>query len=409
MTMGKSHNTHFRNYYTSMSGNTLYFHNLTNPRVVPEFIFSVNRLIKKFGHKEIVLDFENAGYAYAYPITTIVGIIHYLKNKYDVKFLINAKGSYFYNLGILDQYSADYSGLNCLNKIWSYNNSDEVNIITTKMMKSIRRYSSCTSGVLDTCEWGLCEVLDNVVIHSEIKQGFVMGSVNAKNEIINICVFDYGIGIYNSLSKSSHRPKNETDAITLAIKEGVTSGAGQGYGLAGLMKIIQENDGGLTILSGKGGLKYRKRDQKVFSFEDIVLFDKDHPSTTVNFYLKTNNKVSVEDTIGKNYTNIELEKLENDKDEIVFKIKDQALGTATRPEAEKIRNEIINIFHATRQTVIIDFSGVAIISSSFADELIAKMISKFGFIQFQKIFKILNTNFPIRSIIDKAIEKRMSK
>jgi len=405
--MSKIHNTYFWNNFTRISGNTLYFLNLTNPRVVPEFIFSIKRLIKKFGHKNIVLNFENAGYVYAYPITTIAGILHFYKNKYNINFTIVAKEKYFYNLGILDQYSAEYPGLDSLNKIWHYNNSDEVNIITLKMMKAIRRYLSCSSGVLDTCEWGLYEVLDNVLQHSEIKQGFVMGSVNTISEIINICVFDYGIGIYNSLSKSKYKPKNETDAITLAIQEGVTRGVGQGYGLAGLMKIICENEGGLTILSGRGGLRYQKNNQKVFNYEDIVIFDKEHPSTTVNFYLKTNNEISIENTIGKNYTNIEFERLENEEGEIIFNIKKETLGTATRPEAEKIRNEVINISNATKRVVVIDFSGVAIVSSSFADELIAKMISKFGYIQFQNIFKIINTNSPVQSIINKAIEKRI--
>lgn len=401
------HNSYFKSYNTRMSGNCIYFNNLTKQRVVPEFIVSLNRLVKKFGHKDIVLNFENAGYVYAYPITTIVGIMHYFKTEHNINFIIKTKSSFLNQLGIIQQYSVKDGGFDSLNKIWIYNNSDEANIITLKIIKNIRRHLLCAVGVLDTCEWALYEVMDNVIQHSEAKKGFVMASINPKNKILNICVFDYGVGIYNSLLRScTYKPKNDADAISLAIKEGVTSGNGQGYGLAGLTKIINKNGGGLTIISGKGGLKYDRIKQEVFNFEDIILFNKNNPSTTVNFYLKTDNETSIEDTIGKHYTNIELENLENVNEEIVFVIKNQALGTATRSEAEKIRNEIMNIYRATNRIVIIDFSGVAIISSSFADELIAKMIFELGYIQFQHIFKIRNTNFPISSIINMAIEKR---
>jgi len=401
------HHSYFKSHNTRIFGNCIYFYNLTKQRVVPEFIVSLNRLVKKFGHKEIELNFENAGYVYAYPITTIVGIMHYFKTEYGINFIIKTGSSFLNQLGIIQQYSVKDGVFDSLNKIWIYNNSDEANIITLKIIKNIRRHLPCAVGVLDTCEWALYEVMDNVIQHSGAKNGFVMASINSKNKILNICVFDYGVGIYNSLLRScAYKPKNDADAISLAIKEGVTSGSGQGYGLSGLTKIINKNGGGLTIISGKGGLRYDRIKQEVFNFEDIILFNKNNPSTTVNFYLKTDNETSIEDTIGKHYANIELESLENVNEEIVFVIKDQALGTATRSEAEKIRNEIINIHRSTNRFVVIDFWGVAIISSSFADELIAKMIFELGYIQFQYIFKIRNTNSSISSIINMAIEKR---
>ncbi len=395
--------------YTRISGNCLYFSNLTSYNVVPETILSLKRLIYKFGHKDIVLNFEKAGYAYAYPITAIVGIINYFKINLGINFSIKSSDIFFEKMGIIDQYSFDQEEANCLGKIWLYNNSNEANLITLKIMKTIRRLMVCEEGVLDTCEWALYEIMDNVIQHSEISKGFVMGGIDKKNKILNICVFDYGVGILNSLSKSAlYNPKSEVDAISLAIKEGVTSGNGQGYGLAGLNKIISQNGGKLTIISGKGGLVYKGSSSEVLSFSHMLTLGKDlPPTTTVNFYLKLNRDVSIENTVGKHYTNMYLENFENNQGEIVFTIKDQALGTATRQEAENVRNEMINIYKTTRRVVVIDFSGIAIISSSFADELIAKIMYKIGYIQFQKIFRIQHESVPIRCIIDKAIEKRM--
>src|SRR5207302_835688 len=85
--------------------------------------------------------------------------------------------------------------------------------------------------------------------------GFVDVSVDASG-FIYASIADSGIGIYKSLRESVFAPKSEIDAITLAIREGVTrdSGVGQGNGLWGLARLVEQNGGSLTITSGESQL-----------------------------------------------------------------------------------------------------------------------------------------------------------
>lgn len=77
---------HFKNYNCWIRDNIFKFGNLTNQRLVPEFINSIKRLHFKFGHKTIILDFEEVDKVFPYPATAISGYIDYFKNNLDVEF-----------------------------------------------------------------------------------------------------------------------------------------------------------------------------------------------------------------------------------------------------------------------------------------------------------------------------------
>jgi len=55
--MTENEKTYFQNYNMWIQDNTIRFGNLSNQRIIPEFINSINRLVNKFGHKEITLNF----------------------------------------------------------------------------------------------------------------------------------------------------------------------------------------------------------------------------------------------------------------------------------------------------------------------------------------------------------------
>ena len=48
-----------------------------------------------------------------------------------------------------------------------------------------------------------------------------------------------------------------------------------------------------------------------------------------------------------------------------------------------------------------------IISSSFADELIGKLVTEFGFYGFNNIFKLKNMNANVQSIVQRSVAQRM--
>ena len=76
--------------------------------------------------------------------------------------------------------------------------------------------------------------MDNILVHSECECGYILVQYHPKEKHIAICIFDYGVGIFETLKSSTHAPKSAIDAISLAIQEGVGDGKGQGNGLYGL-------------------------------------------------------------------------------------------------------------------------------------------------------------------------------
>lgn len=121
-----------------------------------------------------------------------------------------------------------------VSKTWVYFGHEQANLLTKAYISSLRHRIVCEAGVLDALEWCLYEVLDNVNQHSCSDQGFVMLQHHKQSGRLAFAIADTGIGIHRSLGSSkSYKPKNAVDAITLAIREGVTrdSETNQGNGL----------------------------------------------------------------------------------------------------------------------------------------------------------------------------------
>lgn len=82
-------------------------------------------------------------------------------------------------------------------------------------------------------------------------------------------------------------------------------------------------------------------------------------------------------------------------------------GVGTRTSGEKIRNELINIYKQSSKNISLDFANINIVSSSFADELIGKLVTEFGFYGFNNIFKLKNMNTIVQSIVQRSVAQRM--
>jgi anti-sigma regulatory factor (Ser/Thr protein kinase) len=412
----RPHRNFFKNYNSRAWENNIELYNLDNPRLVPEFINSIKRLHFKFKHNEINIYLNKVTSVYPYPTIPIVAIVEYFKKNLNVK--INyiepptyLKKIHFFNPDDKEEIVFDPTS-NYLDRIWTFKSSKDVHNLVDGFISSIRKSIECEVGVLDAFTWGFNEIMDNVIVHSEANIGFVMAQCIKDSKQVNVCIYDYGRGIYNSLAKSQYKPKNAADAISLAIQEGVTRDkeVGQGNGMWGLYNLVTQNDGNLSILSGQGGLAYSNYNKKVDTYRDVIMLSPTQQSTTVSFRLSVDKEISIKKAI-KGYEMVDLfvENLENDFDQIEYKIIEQASGTGTRQSGERIRNELINIYKISKKTINIDFVGVGIISSSFADELIGKLIVQLGLFQFQNIFRLKNMNETIQTIVQRSVSQRMAE
>lgn len=150
-----------------------------------------------------------------------------------------------------------------------------------------------------------------------------MGQLHTTRKYLAFTIFDSGQGIYKSLrSSSDHAPRNELDAITLAIKEEVTrdKSIGQGNGLFGLHSIIKQGKGRLVITSGRGSYMYESGQTKTFN--SIPCFWK-APGTIIDFQLDYSKDLSLDKALvfrGKQYdiVNVKVENLEDESGCIIF-------------------------------------------------------------------------------------------
>ncbi len=404
----------FKNYNSWISQNTFRFRNLTHQRLVPEFINSIKRLHYKFGHKKIILDFEEVEKIYPYPTTAIAGYIRYFKEYEQINFEFINVPSYLKRIHFSDPLAVSNIGRHtvCLDKIWIFQNSNHIHSLVNGILANIRSSIECEPGVIDACTWGLNEIMDNVIQHSASNCGFIMAVVHKRTKNINICIFDYGIGIYQSLKNSDneYNPASAADAISLALQEGVTrdKSVGQGNGMWGLYNIVNLNAGHMSIVSGKGGLVFNKGTVK--TYKEIIMLSKEQQATTVNFHLNLHKDISIKDALGGHeLVDMYIENMEDEFDRIIFKLANAASGTGTRRSGLKLKTEVINLYKKAKKPIIIDFSEIGIVSSSFADEFIGKLVVELGFFQFQQIFTLSNMNSTVQTIVQKSLSQRMAK
>lgn len=85
------------------------------------------------------------------------------------------------------------------------------------------------------------------------------------------------------------------------------------------------------------------------------------------------------------------------------------MGTGTRIAAQKLKNIIFNSLKEGNKKVILDFDGVNVVSSSFADELIGKIIAENGFVYFMRYFELRNISPFNISVINRSVEQRVAQ
>lgn len=381
-----------------------------HPRDVSDFLRAVYEAHKR-GYKDIIVVVNELGAVYPNSCVPIAAIIQYYRDC----------GS---NISIVDQprileiahfdlpLRAIAEVLNNekdpLSKVWQFEDEQMIFNLVSALVKAISEKIECSVGVLDAFEWCLNEIMDNVLLHSTASKGFAMVQVHNESKRLAVCIADTGVGIYGSLAQSVHKPKSAVDAITLAVKEGVTRDRqlGQGNGLWGLLEIVKSNSGLLSITSGSGSLFIRGNESK--KFDRLPFINKNSQSTIVDFQIDASQVIDIASTLGGyKPVNLNLEEMETDTGEHLIIIRDHAHGTGTRRAAEQIRNFVVNVINRGVSKVILDFSGIAVTSSSFADEFIAKLVVHYGFYGFQRKISLQGMNETVQGILHRSVAQRM--
>ena len=95
-------------------------------------------------------------------------------------------------------------------------------------------------------------------------------------------------------------------------------------------------------------------------------------------------------------------------DGILFVVSSEASNFGNRSTGEKLRRKLQNVAELhPDEPVIIDFEGVDLLSASFADEFIAKLVRNLGVIQFFGRYRFKGLSRFATATVDQVIAQRL--
>ena len=390
---------------------SIQIYEMLHPKNVSYFL---NQLSPLIDHDEIDMYFH-ATRALPAACVPICGTINELRKQGKNIRCHYSEDSYLSNIKFNTPFKVDQH-LDSLafpfSKIWRFTDFSEVTALVNAYLDELAASVECSTGLIEGMEWSLNETMDNVLQHSLCSEGYMMGVLHKKTNYVLFSIFDNGQGIFNSLRNSEYHPRSAIDAISIAIQEGKTRdhSIGQGNGLWGLHNIVRDNRGRLDITShGSSLILYSDGSSR--KFEELPCLNNKNATTTVNFSINYNNDISVADALGGYVpSDIRFENKIDENNSLHFVLSEETSGYGTRIAGERVRNKVINCFNRVDapSKILIDFSGISMISSSFADEFIGKLVADLGFYRFTNTVSFVGVSPTIEMIINRSVSQRMA-
>ena len=259
---------------------------------------------------------------------------------------------------------------------------------------------------LKAVEWSLWEIMDNVYSHAESTVGgFVQATAFQQGNQVEFIVADDGMGIPQSMGISDH-----TRALQESINEGVTrdSTRNAGNGLYGSFRVAALSDGGQFDLHSLHGHLYTDVEGNVVTRSENVPYK----GTSVRCRIGLNDVNLLDKALrfggqphDPGFDSIE-RRYEIDEGKVVLNLKNEAHGdVGSRRSGIRVRSKIVNVL-SMHQTLGIDFAGLGVISSSFADEVFGRLFCEIGPRSFMTRIELRNVDQTVDRLIDRAIVQR---
>jgi hypothetical protein len=258
---------------------------------------------------------------------------------------------------------------------------------------------------LPALEWAACEIIDNIVIHSETATpGVVCAQYYPKRHRLDVAICDMGRGIKAGL-ETAMPLFSHGHAVTEALKRGVTRDpeVGQGNGLAGSLEIAQTNQGTFGLWTGDAF--YASTGGRKGSF---TVMEHELPGTGVSLRLDTRRSVDLSETFigASSWTYVEKES-ERIAEEGGLEVGDECINTGSRPPATRLRRKVLNLLPDMEGPLVLDFSGVQFCSSSFLDELLGRLVRELGHAEFSERVQVTNLAPSLTDMANVVIHQRI--
>lgn len=372
------------------------------------------------GKKDIALDFNEVSSVKADAMLRLCSFVMYVKRDFNVAVKLNINSNIELRKEMINNNWASlideeypvssFKGFLYTPTIIFTNEEEHQETVDRILEVIIEAYSDLSRNSFATIEWCLCEIMDNVIVHSKSKIGGLVQMKIHRNitKDIEMIVSDAGIGIPESL-KGVYPNEDEVNILMESINQGITNGEGQGNGLFGTTEICRKTNGEFVIHSGNTRLTLIK------DGKEAKPLNRKFTGTTISAKIKTSDTEVLQEALqfdGKVYEPtdyIELKYESNlEGNTHKYSINPRVDSVGTRLYGRKLRNKLLNIYDMSQDVEIIeiDFELVNMVSSSFVDELISKSIEIRGIEFFNKHMRVIGCNEKIKGIISNVILQR---
>ena len=277
--------------------------------------------------------------------------------------------------------------------------------ILVRVMELILRKLDTSRDTLKAVEWSLGEIMENVPTHAESPVGgFVQATAYSGGNTVEFVVADGGIGIPASMGVA-----DDQSALRDAITEGVTRDPRRnaGNGLFGSYQVAVLSDGAFELRSGWGLLR-RIADGDLRTEQSTAPY----PGTSVRcrvglgdpgllaraLRFRGHSHDPPHDYLQREY--------EDDQGAMIVNMKEKAsLDFGSRRGGRRMRRMVRNLL-VGRSSIVLDFDGVGVITSSFADEFFGRLFVAMGPRAFMTRIRMINVDLTVEGLIDRAILQR---
>lgn len=286
---------------------------------------------------------------------------------------------------------------------------DLLNELLEKLLSVIPNFNRSAFAAV---EWALNEISDNVLNHSGSSIGGLLqlSVFDPARHRVEFTISDAGRGVPATLRAARSEIDNDVDALLEAVKSGVTRNAVdfQGNGLYGTLEICRVGGGRFSLNAGNAALICSR--ETVSARRESVPFTGTTVDALIDFSEPAllERALAIDGRIHQPVDYIELQYEQDDLRSIPFKLNEQAFSFRSRPAGRPVRVKLGNIIQACPgQTVFVDFSGISVVSSSFADEVFGKIFVELGPMRFMQTVRLVNVSPTVQALIDRAITQRM--
>jgi hypothetical protein len=285
-----------------------------------------------------------------------------------------------------------------------------VNRIVNTLLGSI---PDLTRDQFAALEWTINEITDNVLVHAQSRTGGIVQVTRRQKTRteVEVVVADAGQGIPMTLGQRFPQ-MSDTEVLEQAIREGVTRDptSCQGNGLYGTYQVCSHCNGFFLIDSGHARLRYTP-DTGLHVRSETVPYS----GTLVVARIDLTDPDLLKEALqfgGKPYVPVDYIEthFETSKpEEFRFDLCSEGESFGSRLAAIPVRIKLANLVRMSGNSrIVIDFAGVSVVSSSFADEVFGKLAADLGLLRFSQKMDFRNVSSTVEQIMNRSITLRVT-